>query len=151
MRTTSVRRYYPESDASFVSRLAAEAFAEFSRRVPVSVAQLVATGTTLIAEREGQPVGFAVVEFPDASKAYLSAIAVSYEQRGRGMGRLLLAASERLSLERGAKVLELSTADSNLEALHLFLKCGFRIVRRRDGFYGRGQAACILSLALSCD
>ena len=40
--------------------------------------------------------------------------------------------------------LELCTADYNLAALDLFYRHGFRLVRRRERFYDRGQDACIL-------
>lgn len=138
-------RHYRNMDEPFVARLAGEAFAEFSRRPGLLTLSMLRAGSTLIAERAAKPVGFAVAEFNDDRVAHLSAIAVEYQHRGVGVGSALLLAAESLARRHGSRRLELCTADSNLEALDLFLKRGFRIAKRLDHYYGRGQAACLLT------
>ena len=146
MGNPSVRvRHYRSVDEPFVARLAGEAFAEFARRPGPLTLSMLRAGSTLIAERDGRAVGFAVAEFNDRRVAHLSAIAVEYRHRGVGVGSALLLAAESLARRHGSQRLELCTADSNLEALDLFLKRGFRIEKRLDHFYGRGQAACVLT------
>jgi ribosomal protein S18 acetylase RimI-like enzyme len=106
------------------------------------------TGTTLVAELSGRFAGFAVVEFEGRS-AHLAAIAVREADRGLGVGAHLLQAVEALGRKRGAQTLQLCTADSNLAALDLFLKRGFRIEKRLSRFYARGQSACQLAKVLA--
>lgn len=136
-------RPYQITDEPFVARLAAEAFAEFSRRPGHHTLSMLRTGSSLIAELNGRPAGFSVAEFHDRV-AHLSAIAVEYEQRGLGVGSALLAAEQARARQRGFRAIELCTADCNLEAIDLFLRRGFRIERRLWDFYGRGQTACVL-------
>ena len=136
-------RPYQSTDEQFVARVAAEAFAEFSRRPQSHTLSMLRTGSTLIAELNGRPAGFSVTEFHERV-AHLSAIAVEYEQRGLGVGSALLSAEQARARHRGFRTLELCTADCNLEAIDLFLRRGFRIERRLADFYGRGQTACVL-------
>lgn len=77
------------------------------------------------------------------------AIAVEAAARARGIGGRLMAVAETYAGARGARRLSLQTADANLAALDLFLRRGFRIVRRIRGFYARGQDACLLAKDLS--
>ena len=57
----------------------------------------------------------------------------------------------RRRIERSQQFEELQlvgTAGNGVEALELFLKCGFAIERRLARYYARGQDACILARAL---
>jgi ribosomal protein S18 acetylase RimI-like enzyme len=102
---------------------------------------------TLVATDDGEPAGFVVVEIGGGS-AHVSAIAVTTESRGRGIGRRLLLAAESLARRSGTAVIALATADSNLAALELFLRAGYRRRRRHGRYYARGQAAVELEKAL---
>jgi ribosomal protein S18 acetylase RimI-like enzyme len=53
-------------------------------------------------------------------------------------------AFETQARAEGARRLELCTADCNLAALDLFYRRGFRLHRRREKFYERGQNGCVL-------
>ena len=163
-----VVRPYEAADGAFIASLADEAFREYTSRAVAHTLDLVRRFTTLVAleqsyprterswlepnlsRQEGTPtrvrrVGFvAIGGEPGEDVAQLHAIAVIDRERGRGVGRRLMLAFERLASARRAQRLELCTADSNLAALDLFYKCGFRLLRRRERFYERGQDACIL-------
>jgi ribosomal protein S18 acetylase RimI-like enzyme len=89
-------------------------------------------------------VGFAAIGDEGDGVLSLHAIAVVRGQRGRGVGVRLMGAFEQLAARRGAHRLELCTADYNLAALDLFYRHGFRLLRRRERFYERGQDACVL-------
>ena len=89
-------------------------------------------------------VGFAAVGDDGDGVLSLHAIAVVRGERGRGIGVRLMRAFEQLAGRRGARRLELCTADYNLAALDLFYRHGFRLLRRRERFYERGQDACTL-------
>ena len=73
---------------------------------------------SLIAEQEGQPVGFALF-FPNYSTwegrpgLYLEDLFVTEEARGSGAGRALIAALARIAHERGWARLDLSVLDWN--------------------------------------
>jgi ribosomal protein S18 acetylase RimI-like enzyme len=144
----SLRPYEP-GDAAFVARLAKQVFLEYTPVAVEHTLELVQRFTSRVAVRAGRRVGFMAAEVGHGDRASLHAIAVSESERGRGVGRRLLLSCEQLARQRGAKRLELCTADSNVAALDLFLKCGFRLERRRSRFYARGQNACILVKDLS--
>jgi ribosomal protein S18 acetylase RimI-like enzyme len=157
----AVRRYQTE-DAAFVAALAREAFSEYTPQAVSHTLDMVRRFTTLVAlqpprrpfgsgsiERavaslELRRVGFVAIGGDDREVALLHAIAVDHRERGRGVGRRLMRTFENVARSRGARRLELCTADCNLAALDLFYRSGFRLVRRRERFYARGQNACVL-------
>jgi len=148
-RELEIRRSSP-ADESFVAALASEAFAPFSRQAESTTRRMLHDpgSVTLIATRGGGRVGFVVVEAQGRGHSSIQAIAVPPTERGQGVGQRLMAAAIRWARGGGALNLRLWTAQANVEALALFLKAGFRIVRRVPRFYPRGQDACELSLDL---
>jgi ribosomal protein S18 acetylase RimI-like enzyme len=154
----SIRAYSSEDDDAFIAALARDAFLEYTPRAVPHTLALVRRCTTFIALREqrrrdnaagGQPprlarVGFAAIGDEGDGVLSLHAIAVVSDERGRGIGVRLMGAFEQLAARRGARRLELVTADYNLAALDLFYRQGFRLLRRRERFYERGQDACVL-------
>lgn len=144
-----VLRPYEQTDDAFIARLAHEAFDEFTPRAVSHTVDMVQRFHTLVALRAGRPVGFLTLSGRAGDVFVVQAIAVSKRDRGRGIGHRLMQAFESIAAAQQARQLELCTADCNLAALDLFLKRGFRIVRRRERFYDRGQAACFLVKSLS--
>ncbi|NJL94707.1 MAG: GNAT family N-acetyltransferase [Anaerolineae bacterium] len=55
--------------------------------------------------------------------------------RGQHLGELLLASMLQRGLERGAQWASLEVRVSNLPAIHLYEKYGYRIVRRKMAYY----------------
>lgn len=147
-RAISVRRRTAEDDP-FIERLSAVAFADFHRSAGPNTLGLARRpeSVTRIAVREQSRLGFVVLEFMRDS-AWIQAIATVESERGRGVGARLMAEAVRLARESGVPRLCLTTAQANVEALALFLKCGFAIERRLPRYYARGQDACILARAL---
>lgn len=137
-------RRYQATDATFIASLASEAFSEYTPRAVSHTLDLVLRFGTLVAVRGTRRLGFIVIGRDDGHAAILHAIAVSPRERGRGVGHRLMLAFERVAEARGARRLELVTADCNLAALDLFYRRGFRLLRRRERFYERGQNACLL-------
>jgi ribosomal-protein-alanine N-acetyltransferase len=128
------------SDGAFITELSREAFTEYSRSAPLDTARMASRAHTLVATENDRPVGFAIVEM-GREKAHLSAIAVHPSARGTGVGRTLLRAAESFARDRGARELNLATADSNLAALELFLRTGYLKRARHARYYTRGQHA----------
>lgn len=147
-RRISVRRF-ARADSSFVERLSERAFSEYSAHPGRYVLSLVQRTTTRawVALAGEQPVGMAMLEL-GSERASLLAIAVDERSRGRGIGRRLMQAVEQGARADGARLLSLCTADSNLAALDLFLRCEMRIVGRKPGYYSRRQDACELEKRL---
>jgi ribosomal protein S18 acetylase RimI-like enzyme len=132
-------------DEAFIARLGALVFAEFSRNAAETTLGMTRSHLTLIATRGDRPIGLVVIEHASAGIAYLRAIAVSEDERGHGVGKLLLARAEREARAGGARGLRLHTATANLAALELFLKSGFRVERRLPRFYREVYEACQLT------
>jgi ribosomal protein S18 acetylase RimI-like enzyme len=136
-----------DRDDAFIVELGRRVFGEYDLNAARTTASLARRGRTLVVCNEVKPVGFVILEPPDGGVVYLSAIAVVEEARGKGAGRALLRAAETLARTDGANRLELTTADSNVAALELFLRSGF--VRTAGvGDYGRGQPALRLQKIL---
>jgi GNAT superfamily N-acetyltransferase len=139
-------------DRDFVAALALEAFAEYSRNAPRTVLEMLNGQDAMarVARCESQPVGFAVVKLPrDRGSAWLNAIAVHPSWRGTGVAQRLLAGVEHPAALRGFWEMKLNTAQYNLAALDLFLKCGYAICNRHRHFYSRGQDAVEMRKSLS--
>ena len=132
------------ADDPFIGRLAARAFAEYDGQPALTMRRLTRRGTTWVAWRGDAPVGFAVVHPLDQFSVDLCALAVEEDARGLGIGRALLAHVERTVVSAGLKEIRLHTAQSNLSALELFLKSGFRLQERLPRFYRGMYDACAL-------
>ena len=131
-------------DDAFLAGLAGRAFAEYDPHPTASMRRLVQRGSTWVAWQGDEPVGFAVVHPLSGDGIDLCAIAVEEQARGRGVGRALLAHIERVALGAGRKEIRLHTAQSNLSALELFLRCGFRLEQRMPRFYRDMYDACAM-------
>jgi GNAT superfamily N-acetyltransferase len=85
----------------------------------------------LLAEDDGEPVGFALFfhnfsTFLGLPGVYLEDLFVIPEQRGRGIGRALLKELARLAVERGCGRLEWSVLDWNSDAIGFYERLGAR-------------------------
>jgi len=144
--TTLRIRRADAADEAFIGRLADTAFRDFDPRAREHTLESVRApgAVTLLALRDDEPVGFAVIEF-GRTHAALQAIAVEARERGRGLGARLMHSVEHAARKHGVRSLRLCTAQANVEALGLFMKHGFRIERRMQRFYANGQDACALT------
>ena len=91
-------------------------------------------GQLFVALAEGQVVGYAAVqtrvicEEPDEEDypyALISDLAVDEPQRGRGVGRALLATCEAFAREKQARWLRIGVLGRNAPAVGLYQSCGF--------------------------
>ena len=128
------------SDEAFIADLGREAFTEYSPSASGQTAHMASTADTLVAERDGEPIGLVIVDLR-GEHAHVAAIAVRTDFRGLGIGRSLLVAAEASARARGAGEMGLVTAEANLAASELFLRNGYRRRRRHARYYARGQPA----------
>lgn len=111
---------------------------------------LLAGYTCIVLERESQVVGYAILSVA-AGEAHVLNLCVDPDFRGIGYGDRLL--DEILQRARNASVREvfLEVRPSNVNALALYRKKGFRQIASRRAYYqakdGREDAA-VLSLVL---
>ena len=131
-------------DDSFIAELAARAFAEYDPHSVRVTLRMARAGTTWLALRDGEPVGFAVLRSVSDREQELGAIAVDERARGSGVGGALLAHIERTLSAAGGGQIRLHTAQANLAAMDLFLKRGFRVEQRLPRFYRGVFDACAL-------
>lgn len=144
----AIRRATP-GDAPFIHALSKLAFAEYDPNAARATANMMLeTGAhTLLAERHGTPLGFLILHRQSSGELAINAIAVSPSERGKRIGQRLMQAAERHAQSHGFTRITLSTAQANLAALDLFLRCGFTITRRNTRYFGN-QPACQLEKRL---
>jgi GNAT superfamily N-acetyltransferase len=85
----------------------------------------------VLAEDDGRPVGFALFfhnfsTFLGRPGIYLEDLFVLPEQRGKGIGRMLLAHLAHLAVERGCGRLEWAVLDWNRDAIKFYERLGAR-------------------------
>ncbi len=68
-------------------------------------------------------------------EAHICTLAIRPEWQGRGLGELLLLALIERAMRRDAEVVTLEVRVTNLKAQNLYVKCGFKTVGKRKGYY----------------
>lgn len=131
------------SDAQFVVELGATAFARFGNYGPIMREFLASPHVvSFVAESEGEPIGFALVDVPGTrgGLADLVAIAVETKHRRTGVGGALLRRVIASREERDEmSLLVLTVADDNHDAIALFRSQGFEMIPGSAGRYAGGQ------------
>lgn len=79
-----------------------------------------------VATLNGRIIGFALV-YKRRDKAYIDALAVDQEYRGRGIGPCLLGYVEEVLLSEGVERIYLTVKNNNHRALGMYIKSGYRI------------------------
>lgn len=99
---------------------------------------------TWIAEEDGKPAGFSVVEWTgerEKSLAYIQTIEVAPEYRRRGIGLELLRRAEASAAAAGALLIWLHVDAENEAALQLYRAQGYEQRGRQEHYYARHRAA----------
>jgi ribosomal-protein-alanine N-acetyltransferase len=107
---------------------------------------------TLVAERQGRPVGYAlgiVSTGQRAGHARLHSIGVRKRFRGRGIGTALLRAFLARIRELGCDTTILEVAAENPGARALFEGVGFEVRECLEDYYGKGRDALRMRLPLA--
>ena len=94
------------------------------------------TAALIVAEAGGRLAGYALVLFRPGSKvARLYSIAVASAVSGRGVGPMLLAASEAAGRRRRCAVLRLEVHEHNAAAINRYRKSGYNLFGRHLDYY----------------
>ncbi|ASJ16016.1 ribosomal-protein-alanine N-acetyltransferase RimI [Thermococcus chitonophagus] len=102
--------------------------------------------TFLVAEYNGQVVGYVMGYLKPDMEGHIMSIAVHPDYRGNGIGKaLMIAVIERL-FKRGARWIGLEVRVSNERAINLYKKLGFKIVKRIISYYSDGEDAYYMIL-----
>ncbi len=97
---------------------------------------------TLIAEADGQPVGYCMVLFRKGSGvARLYSIAALGDRGEKGVGRQLLACAEEAAFERDRLLLRLEVHEENARAIAIYERNAYRRIGREPAYYEDGAAA----------
>jgi ribosomal-protein-alanine N-acetyltransferase len=89
----------------------------------------------LVAEADGQIVGYAGVCVYGSHESYVQTIAVAKTDQGNGIGTALLAELIAESVRRGCAQLDLEVRADNLSAQELYARHGFDRIGVRRGYY----------------
>jgi len=103
----------------------------------------------LVATLDNRLAGYAlVVIHPRRRAARLYSIAVDPAFGRRGIGRALIAACERASLDRGRDALRLEVREDNGAAIALYRRMGYRQFDAVEAYYADGATALRFELEL---
>lgn len=97
----------------------------------------------LVAERSGEVLGYVGLMYV-LDEGYISNVAVSPACRRRGIGEALIAALTQRAEWLGLAFLTLEARASNVPAIRLYEKMGFRQVGRRKNYYQRPEEDAML-------
>ncbi|WP_414052601.1 GNAT family N-acetyltransferase [Macrococcus animalis] len=80
-------------------------------------------------------IGVVVLKEVSESMIEIMNIAVSEVYQGKGYGKLMLKEAEKIAKYSGYNNLIIATANSSLNQLSLYQKCGFRIIDIKKDFF----------------
>jgi ribosomal-protein-alanine N-acetyltransferase len=136
-----VLREYLEGDLDKIVRLDESCFDEefrFDRSSMRAYAE-ARNAVSLIAEKEGEIVGFAIAHIDRVAagrRGYVVTLDVAAEYRRRGLAGQMMQAVEMLAEAAGAQRIELHVFTENDAAIRFYEKIGYGRVARRRRFYG---------------
>ncbi len=85
-------------------------------------------------EENGKILGYAGLQIV-LDEGYVTNIAVTKLARGKGIGKALVDALINLGEEKNLAFISLEVRESNLPAISLYTKCGFKCMGKRKNFY----------------
>lgn len=101
------------------------------------------TFSGIVCEDEGEITGYGGVTVA-ADSADIGNIAVAENYRGGGIGTALLEKLCAVAKQKGAEKVFLEVRVSNLPAMRMYLKCGFRGAYARTRYYPDGEDCLVM-------
>ena len=100
-------------------------------------------GVFLVAYAGGEPLGCGAIRRIDPETAEIKRMYVEPNARGRGVGRMVLAALETEGRRLGVKRIVLETGERQLEALALYGQSGFSRIPAFGEYAGSPSSVCM--------
>ncbi|WP_203292315.1 GNAT family N-acetyltransferase [Maricaulis parjimensis] len=113
----------------------------FPRR---NLRRMLSVGRTCfwLASVDDQDAGYAAVCFRRGTGiARLYSLAVLPGQAGQGVGQALLDVVSRTAIQKNCRALRLEVRQSNIRAIKLYERLGFRLISARPSYYEDGETA----------
>jgi len=141
-----------ENDIAMMARIHAVSFDDVWSAVMIRRILGMPGSFGVVARRNRQwsIAGFALVRAA-ADECELLSLAVAPEQRGNGVGALLLEDVVGRSIVAGAQKLFLEVAEDNLVARRLYDGFGFAPIGRRPDYYARKDGTSAAAVTMACD
>jgi ribosomal-protein-alanine N-acetyltransferase len=83
-----------------------------------------------------------------ARKGHIVSIAVKDQHRGKGVGTLLVKASQDAMVKKDASESYLEVRVTNDEAISLYQRLGYTVTSRLEAYYKDGEAALVMATKL---
>jgi putative acetyltransferase len=130
-----------------LSRLYPEPGATHFRLDPEEIAP--GRGVFLVAYMDERSIGCGAIRLVDEGIAEVKRMYVVPEERGRGIGKLVLAELEREARSLGARRLVLETGTRQPEALAMYRSAGFAVVDPFGEYIGSPLSVCMSKMLRS--
>ena len=114
--------------------------------------------TFLVAELDGALIGYVMcrIEYGFshlrrlglARKGHIVSIAVREQHRGKGVGTMLMRASQEAMVSKAATESYLEVRVTNSEAIALYQRLGYKVSSRLEAYYKDGEAALVMASPL---
>ena len=104
---------------------------------------------TWIAEEAGEIAGFLIAHREPRRILHIVTIDVLKAWRRRGVGTLLMDASEQWAVEQGLQMIGLETAQDNIPAQRFYAARGYRKVGEIERCYADGTTAWVMAKELA--
>ena len=105
--------------------------------------EVAETTPFLLARLDGEPVGCVAVAPLGPGTGELKRMYVAPVARGRGLGRVLLEAAERMAAEQGHRLLRLETGTEQPEAVALYERSGWTRIPCYGHFADDPRTICL--------
>lgn len=106
--------------------------------------------TVIVADREGEITGFAIIGFAETS-AHINLLAVDESARGQGVGASLIDWIKKSARVAGMGSINLEVRRSNTGATAFYERLGFETIGMHRGYYEGRDDARLMSLRLISD
>lgn len=142
-------RYMEERDLSTVSKIENETFKE---PWPYEALEYELKENpfclSFVLEKGNRLIGYAFLHIYELN-SHLVNIAIDKDYRGKGFGEYFLTELIKNAEMKKCESMVLEVREGNSAAVNLYLKRGFKILRKQKKYYHDGEDALIMSLSLN--
>lgn len=140
-------RNFRQTDIKRIIEIEEESFLNGDAELYVELSEEWLDGF-LVAEKDGEVIGFVVVVLTPEGEGRIFAIAVDPRYRGKGVGRALLKAAFNVLRKRDIGFVRLEVRVSNHIAQHLYRSLGFMEIGFIPFYYKNGEGAIMMRKVL---